>query len=144
PSRAPEVSSARRATALAKREADAGLCLLSMVSPLIPFRRLGSRQLFGEAFQALRPARLHPCKVCGRMGDHGASARLQSEFRLGAVLSEEDGCEPVEDRISLIVRRNIGENEPLRLHDLAIHTPARIFDAGGGAHDDTPGAADPR
>jgi|GEM_PF-5723918 len=74
---------------------------------------LGSRQLFGEAFQALRPARLHPCKVCGRMGDHGDSARLQSEFRLVALLSEDDGCEPVEDRISLIVRRNIGENEPL-------------------------------
>src|ERR1700738_4921013 len=78
------------------------------------------------------------------MGDHGDSARLQSEFRLAAVLSEDDGCEPVEDRTSLIVRRNIGENEPLRLHDLAIHPPARIFDAGGGAHDDTPGAADPR
>ena len=77
----------------------------------------------GEAFQALHPARLHPCKVCGRMGDHGDSARLQSEFRLAAVLSEDDGCEPVEDRISLIVRRNIGENEPLGLHDLAIHTP---------------------
>jgi hypothetical protein len=65
------------------------------------------------------------------MGDHGDSARLQSEFRLAAVLSEDDGCEPVEDRISLIVRRNIGENEPLGLHDPAIHTPARIFGAGG-------------
>ena len=65
------------------------------------------------------------------MGDHGDSVRLQSEFRLAAVLGEDDRCEPVEDGISLIVRRDIGENEPLGLDDLAIHTPARIFDAGG-------------
>src|ERR1700730_13549835 len=48
---------------------------------------LGPRQLFGEAFQALRPARCHACKVCGRMGDHGDSALLQSEFRLVVLLS---------------------------------------------------------
>ncbi len=57
--------------------------------------------------------------MCG----HGDGARLQSEFRLATVVSEDDGSEPVEDRIPLIVRRNIGENEPLGLHDLAIHTP---------------------
>lgn len=64
-----------------------------------------------EAFQALRPARLHACKVWCRMGGHGESARLQNELRLAAVLGEDDRCEPVEDTISLIVRRNIGENQ---------------------------------
>jgi len=54
-----------------------------------------------------------------------------SEFRLAAVLVEGEGCDPVEDRIDLLIRSDIGENEPLGLHDLAIPTPGWTFNAIG-------------